>query len=200
MHVLAEVWQRVRTAWALAVASWRYYVVRRWLQSDESWIYKVVAINEATDEDAVVTWSFDPARWEDSVRRATGWRTDPVRADVRYLCHGRKYRMVLRAGDACALPSVPDRHRGGPRGVMAAELVGKRVAVDVTRRVIKYQGPARDFHRGLGLRVSVMDMFPMDDGEELQAHFGALHVIDARARLQSVPISCDDLGAALAAA
>ena len=196
---LAWAWERARYAWALATATWRVSVVQRFLLASPYSLLKVVALNEDDGTDATVTVAFEPARWEDSVRAFTGWATQKLRVEVRYSSFGHKYRAVLRPGDAFETPEALERHRGGPRGVMAAELVGPDdgLSVDVTRRVHKYQGPTKDFHAGKGLRVGVLDMFPMDDAAELLEHFTALRIVDARARLVEVPIDCPDLGAFL---
>lgn len=190
--------EKARYAWALLVATYRVSVVQRHMASQDSLVYKVCALNEDTGEDATVTRGFDPRSWEPSVRAATGWGTANLRVDVRYLAHGRKYRLVLRPGQACSFPLAPERHRGGPKGVMAAELVGNDVSVNITRRVHKYEGPAKDFHGGVGLHVGVTDMFPMDDPEELHHNFHTLRIVDAHARLLTIPTTCDDVASALA--
>ena len=192
-------WERVRYAWAVAKAYYRFYFLSRFLEGSDFVVYKVVAIDEEHGLDTVVTRTFDLSEWEDSVRVATGWKTDKFRVDVRYMAHGRKFRLVLRPGDSAHLGSLPERHRGGPKGVMAAELRGPRDAcsVDITRRVLKYQGPARDFHAGMGLCVSVANMFPYDDYDELAQTFKALVLVDSLARTHVIPMGCEDLATAL---
>lgn len=193
-------WEKARVAWALTVATYRVSVLQRYMAGAELVVYKVVAFDEERDVDAVVTKAFDAERWEESVRAATGWSLDvPLRVEVRYLSRGRKYRLVLRPGDECVLPEVPDRHRGGPKGVMAAELVGDDVRVNITRRVHKYEGPLKDFHRGMGLRVGVADMFPYDDIVELALNFHTLRIVDAHARVLHIPLDADDVTRAMAA-
>lgn len=194
-----EAVQTIRCVWAVAVAALRVSVLQRFMNDNKFTVYKVCAFNEDTGEDLNVTRGFDASEWEESVRVASGWYTQPVRADVRYMAHGKKYRMVLRPGDTCELTEVPERHRGGPKGVMAAELVGEEATVNITRRVLKYQGPQKDFHRGMGLRVGVTDMFPFDDADELKLNFQTMRVVDAHARVHDIPVTCDDLAAALAA-
>lgn len=189
--------ERVRCAWAVILAAYRVAVLRRIIASPACDVYKVVALNEETGDDANVTAWFDPEEWEESVRVATRWGTDRFRVDVRYVAHGKKYRLVLRPGDSYALSDAPERHRGGPKGVMAAELVGDEATVDITRRILKYQGPMKDFHRGMGLRVAVTDLFPFDDPAELKVNFLALRVVDARAHVVHIPVACDDLAVAL---
>jgi len=193
-------WERARYAWAFLKAAWRFYIVSRFIQTTDFAVYKVLAINEDSYECVTVTSMFDRLDWENSVRIATGWTTPRLRADVRYMAHGRKYRLVLRPGDACALASVPERHRGGPKGVLAAELRarGDLVGVDITRRVLKYQGPNRDFHAAMNLTVGVLDMFPYDDAEELKEYFYALYVVDAHAKTHIMPLTCRDIKGAIA--
>lgn len=191
-------WEKARYAWALAVATYRVSVLQRLMASHELLMYKIVALNEQDGTDAIVTKSFESERWEESTRAATGWLNEKMRVEVRYLAHGKKYRAVLRPGDECAFQAVPERHRGGPKGVMAAELVGNDVTVNITRRVHKYEGPMKDFHRRMGLRVSVSDMFPFDDTEELTHAFHTLRIVDAHARVLHLPLTTSDLAAALA--
>lgn len=198
----ATVVEKARCAWALAVATYRVSVLQRYMAAQDTMVYKVVCVDEEAGTDATVpVRSFDPARWEASTRASTGWHdAKSLRVDVRYLAHGKKYRLVLRPGDACVLPPAPERHRGGPKGVMAAELVGDEgVRVDVTRRVHKYEGPGKDFHGRMGLRVAALDMFPMDDPRELAHSFHTLRIIDAHARVLHVPVDCPDMAAAVAA-
>ena len=195
----ARAWERVRYAWAVAKAYYRFYFLARFLDGSAFMVYKAVAVDEEAGVSALVTRAFDLNDWEESVRVATGWTTERVRVDVRYLAHGRKYRLVLRRGDTAHLGSLPERHRGGPKGVIAAELrgVGDCRSVDITRRVLKYQGPARDFHSAMGLRVSVTEMFPYDDAAELMHSFATLVLVDSFARTHVIPIACDDVASAL---
>lgn len=196
-RALADAWEHVRCVWALLAATWRVSVLQRVLVAQDFVVYKVVALNEDDGTDAIVTRAFSKGDgWEDSVRAATGWTRQKLRVEVRYLARGKKFRAVLRPGDAWELRGAPERHRGGPKGVMAAELVGDGVTVDITRRIHKYEGPAKDFHR---LRVGVTDMFPFDDADELRVNFHTLRLIDAHARVLNVPMGCDDLMVALAA-
>ena len=188
-------WESARYAWALLLATYRVAVLQKFMVTQDFWIYKVCALNEVTGKDAIVTTFFAPKTWEDSVRVATGWKERAIRVDVRYLAHGKKFRMVLRPGDTCDFPSFPGRHRGGPKGVMAAELVGDDVCVNITPRLLKYQGPAKDFHER---RVAVTDLFPYDDPAELTMNFRELRVVDARARRLRIPVTCTDIAQALA--
>ena len=194
----AKVYETVRYAWAFCLATYRVSVLHRFMCTREFWIYKVCAINEDDGSCVSVTKMFRPEAWEESVRVATGWKLARFRADVRYLAHGKKFRLVLRPGDTCTFPPCAQRHRGGPKGVMAAELCGPEATINITPRVLKYQGPLKDFHQGLGLRVGVVDMFPFDDPEELDAHFESMRLVDAQARTVDVPLSCADVASALA--
>lgn len=143
---------------------------------------------------------FDPETWEADVREhRTGLAGKDFRVEVRYLFEGRKYRMVLRPGDRCRLPSPRRAHGAGagtesscrmPRGVLSASLQGPPGSghrCDVTRRVLKYQGPDGDFHAGAGLRVRVHDMFPFDDHVANAAEYRHLRLIDTLAKVHDVP-------------
>lgn len=143
---------------------------------------------------------FDPETWEADVREhRAGLAGKDFRVEVRYLFEGRKYRMVLRPGDPCRLPSPRRAHGAGagtesscrmPRGVLSASLQGPPGSghrCDVTRRVLKYQGPDGDFHAGAGLRVRVHDMFPFDDHVANAAEYRHLRLIDTLAKVHDVP-------------
>lgn len=191
--------EKVRHAYVIAAAACRV-AWRRARGPRGVTIRKVVALNEDDGSltDRIAPAAFDAENWEESVRVATGWFRAPIRVEVRYEFNDRKYRLVLRPGDTCSFLTPPERHRGGPKGVMAAELVGDEVVVDVTRRAHKYQGPARDFHANMGLRVAVTDMFPYDDTEELRHGFHTLRVVDPHGRYKHIPMECSDINAAMA--
>jgi hypothetical protein len=197
---MRPIWQRARYAWAVIKAYFRlYFWACRLEKGTEIVVQKAVAVNEDNGHTALVSHVFELCNWEQAVRVVTGWTTPNIRADVRYTAHGHKYRMVLRPGDPTPPSSAPERHRGGPKGVMAAELRGSldSRAVDITRRVLKYQGPARDFHSGIGQRVAVADMFPFDDMLDLAETFRALLVVDSHARTHIIPLDCDNIAQAL---
>lgn len=201
---VGQQYERVRCAWVMVLATWRVVVLQRYLCDQDFWVYKAVAINEDENKCQVVTKTFEPQHWEDATRQVTGWQ-GPFRVDVRYLAHGRKFRMVLHPGDTFTFPPVPESHRGGPKGIMAAELVGTGLYApncNVTSRVLKYQGPAKDFHRGMGLKVALTEMFPYRDPQALQEDYNQLKVVDACdacAQEFCIPVNCDDVGKAMAA-
>lgn len=195
---VAKWYETLRYLWAFCLATYRVSVLQRFICTREFWVYKVCAINEDSGSVAGVTRMFRPEAWEHSVRLATGWKRAPLRVEVRYLAHGKKFRLVLRPGDTCTFPPYTQRHRGGPKGVMAAELCGEETTVNITPRVLKYQGPLKDFHLGLGLRVGVVDMFPYDDAQELDMRFHTMRIVDAHARTVDIPLSCPDVASSLA--
>lgn len=132
-------------------------------------------------------WFIPNDDWEKDVNDFLGW--PGVRVEFRYVhtsAFGKttKYRMILRNGDRCVFPPPPMVPGTSPRGVLAARLVPRADAadaspVDVTARVIKYAGPARDFYRAQGLAVCPLDCFPFDDPDALVERFAALTIIDA---------------------
>ena len=191
LHKARSAFEKVRITCAVAGAGCRVFFGRR----TRFEVCKVLAVNEDDGVDYVVTRAFVPDRWEASVRSATGWHDVAIRAEVRYTFRGGKYRVVLRPGDVCSFTVPPERRRKGPRGVVAAELVGDGASFDITRRIHKYQGPAKDFH---GLRVAVTDMFPYDDADELVCRFHSLRMLDSHFRTHHIPVECDDIYAAVA--
>lgn len=130
---------------------------------------------------------FDPDTWEADALDATGWGA--VRLEVRYRMQGRKFRMVLRPGDTCVFPPRPGKFAN--LCVLAASLRCKTGAldIDVTPRVLKYQGPKRDFH---GTRITVRDMFPFDDHDDNATRFSHLKVVDSFARTTEIPYESED--------
>lgn len=194
----------VRYAWELAVALWRVYVLSQFAKTSPFTVHKVYAVNEETEAPRTVTRYFRAERdWETSVRLATGWSRQRIRVEVRYLSHGAKYRMVLRPGDAW--PSiVPEPHRGPARGVFLATLMRRTPGdphADVTDRVLRYQGPRKDFHSSSGLRVGVCDMFPLVDRADLLEEFRGLQIAHSqggRMLTTLVPMECNDIAGLLA--
>lgn len=190
-------WERARYLWTYIKALWRFWWFAHCVRRSDFVVYKVLAVNGDTGSTAVVPRSVDLDAWQDAVRSSTGWGTPNVRADVRYLAYGRKYRLVLRPGDAPVFQFK--KHVGGPKGVLSATLCGRWVTgVDVTARVLKYQGPERDFHKSKGLKVGVLDLFPNDDPTELQHLFDRLELLDCRFVRHVIPINVTDLASAFA--
>lgn len=155
-------------------------------------VYKVYVLNEAPEPGATVrelsARDFDPAAWLAQAARAAP-EFESLRVEVRYVYRGAKYRAVLRPGDdaEAVLPPGAAGAGGGllaPPRVVSARLQGPPgsddVDRDVTARVRKYQGPARDFH-GWGVRLH--DMFPFEDHDDDARVYSHLRIVDARARV-----------------
>lgn len=155
---------------------------------------RIYAFNEGEEEGfhkEIPVPFFVPDTWESDVKSLTGW--DRPRVEVRYTMRHKKYRMVLRPGDACAWPPYAEPAAPVcrvPRGVLSARLQGppgSAIDTDVTARVLKYQGPKGDFHAGLGLTVRLWDMFPFDDHGDNALRFTHLRIIDTGARVLDLP-------------
>lgn len=165
--------------------------------------YRIYAFNEGVGEGfhrEISVNSLDPETWERDVADATGWHA--FRLEIRYEFRHKKYRMVLRRGDACELPPYADVPVCRlPKGVLSARLQGPKgsdINADVTARVLKYQGPKGDFHAGLGLAPRLRDMFPFDDHVDNALRFSHLRVIDTTARIVDIPYASNpDMRAAL---
>lgn len=185
---------------------WHYAVVnvRAWIRHATGWCapprehqpaaYRIYVFNEGEGEGFYREISprvFEPATWEEDVRELTGWTA--FRVEVRYTFRHKKYRMVLHPGDECVFPPYAEPTAPAcrlPKGVLSARLqgpLGSSVDVDVTSRVMKYQGPRGDFHAGLGLHVRVQDMFPFDDHSDNEVRFSHLRAMDTSARLIDMP-------------
>ena len=156
--------------------------------------YRIYAFNEGGGEGfhrELSLRSFQMDSWERDTRALTGW--DSFRVEVRYMLRHKKYRMVLRPGDACAFPPYPEPSAPAcrlPQGVLSARLQGPKgsdIDCDVTSRVLKYQGPKGDFHAGLGLHVRMKDMFPFDDHCDNATRFSHLRIVDTTARIADLP-------------
>ena len=142
-----------------------------------------------------VTTEFCPASWS-----GQGWEPvvgDSGRLEIRYAVRRRKFRMVLRRGDSLEWPPYKGVARpvvlGGPRGVIAAQLVGfdPTDTVDVTERIKKYAGPHYDFHAGMGYRVRLYDMFPSDS--DLDLRFRCLRVLYANLVMRDYDLGLDPI-------
>ena len=160
--------------------------IRRWTNGPHSpknhhRVYRVYAFNEGKGPGfhrEISLRMFRADTWEDDVRELTGWESP--RLEVRYVLRNKKYRMVLRPGDACRVPLDEPAHRVAR--LLSARLHGPRgadIECDVTDRVLKYQGPRGDFHASSGLRVRVHDMFPFDDHADNVARFSHVRLVDS---------------------
>ncbi len=202
-------------AWTCAAAAWKHTacLLHVWYVMARSYarqllgvpapaagsprVYRVYLFNEGPDTDAagyhreLSPRYLDPDTWERDVRELTGWAA--FRVEIRYEFRHKKYRMVLRPGDAMALPPYADASAPScrlPKGVLSARLqgpLGSGIDCDVTSRVMKYQGPRGDFHSGLGLEVRMHDMFPFDDVSDNCARFTHLRIMDVTGRLLDLP-------------
>lgn len=185
-ELMRDVWRALRmwhyTTWSWIKAHLHFRVTRK---SVPEWrITAALAFCEDTDDFRDISHWFHPDDWEEDLDTFVGWKR--VRVDVRYMHTSpfgktTKYRMVLRKGDPCVFPPQLSATPRGPRGVLAARLVPgvpEASPVDVTSRIIKYAGPARDFHAGQGLAVRPLDCFPCDDHDALAERFASLVIVD----------------------
>lgn len=193
----------IRAAWhTLCVATHLAYIaikfwMRRWCKTSTT-DARAYAVYAFKDGDALVYKDiplryFDPASWESDVHELTGW--DEFRVEIRYTYRHKKYRMVLHQGDTCVFPPYTNETMCRlPKGVLSARLQGAKgsnIDHDVTHRVIKYQGPRGDFHTGLGLHVTLQEMFPFDDHADNAARFTHLRLIDTMARVHDFAYDTD---------
>ena len=195
-----------RLGYRLGVWLWH---ARRHFRGDASlfagWaVASVHAFCERTgDYKRVPTAAWGPLYWEDVVDEETGWDADtPLKVELRYTYtnsfgYATKYRMVLRRGDACVWPPVVASTTlggGGLRGILAADLVPRdpqiAAPVDLTRRLVKYAGPNKDFHAGDGLTIRACDVLPFDDMDAVKERFGTLRLL--KASLAEIAHDLDD--------
>jgi hypothetical protein len=193
-------WVRVRTAGSGDRHAWtvyRVYVFDEDPGNDANKDPKDAAGTDANDAAKGLAFHeipprfFDPVEWESNARDATGW--EHVKVEVRYRHRGVKYRMVLRPGDECVFPPEPAPGMRMLPCVLSASLRMRTsgddyMDVDVTRRVLKYQGATRDFH---GSTVTVRDLFPFDDHDTNMERFVHLRVVDSLMRVRVISYSSD---------
>lgn len=150
------------------------------------------------DECVDVTHAFDATAWAGDAWQVVARAAAPddfggFRAEIRYAAGGKKFRMVLRPGDALDWPpyETPRAKCRLPRGVLSAELLGHDPAdrVDVTARVKKYAGPRADFYADKGLRVRLRDMFPSDTA--MRGRFRCLRIVYADLRVRELGFQLD---------
>lgn len=178
----------------------RYCKLSRGVREDthEPRIYRTYVFNEGTEEPGFSRelgmysmYAVTRPNWETEIRELTGWTS--FRVEARYVFRHKKYRMILRPGDASPFPMYTEPSAPAcrlPKGVLSARLqgpAGSDIDCDVTKRVFKYQGPRGDFHSGLGLVVKIRDMFPFDDHADNAARFSHLRIIDTCARIRDIP-------------
>ena len=104
-------------------------------------------------------------------------RLEKYKIEIRYVVHGRKYRVVVRENENVHLPIRKELGLMKPNIVSASLLIkDSEEEYDVTKRVRKYFGQNNDFNSGLGLKLFVQDMFPFDDHEDNAERFDALYI------------------------
>ncbi|ABT15055.1 hypothetical protein NY2A_B656L [Paramecium bursaria Chlorella virus NY2A] len=104
-------------------------------------------------------------------------RLKKYKIEIRYVVHGRKYRIVVRDNENVHFPIRKELGLKKPT-ITSASLVRKDTEeeYDVTKRVQKYFGQNNDFNIGLGLSLFVHDIFPFDDHEDNAEIFSALYI------------------------
>lgn len=114
---------------------------------------------------------------------------DAAALEVRYRLHSRKFRAIARKGEK--FPEISKAREIRSPKILSATLVSvpeKDVHLDCTSRVLKYLGPAGDFH---GSTVRIRDLFPNHDVAFLAARGYDLVVIDDRLHATTVPFEED---------
>ena len=104
-------------------------------------------------------------------------RLEKYKIEIRYMVHGRKYRIVVRDNENVHFPIRKELGLKKPT-ITSASLVRKDTEeeYDVTKRVQKYFGQNNDFNSGLGLKLFVQDLFPFDDHEDNAERFCDLYI------------------------
>jgi hypothetical protein len=132
-------------------------------------ILSIRAFNEGPSQDDHKIEHFRPresfVKIRETVETILGW--EKYRIEVKYMSHGSKYRAIYRKeNESTESTTFPPRKRIGPvttpRIVCATLHMHDGTWSDVTDKVIKYHGPNRDFHSGLGLKLVVSDAFPWE--------------------------------------
>ena len=104
-------------------------------------------------------------------------RLKKYKIEIRYIVHGRKYRIVVRENENIHFPIRKELGLMKPNIESASLLIKDNGGeCDVTERIRKYFGQNKDFNSGLGLKIFVQDMFPFDDHEDNAERFGALYI------------------------
>lgn len=134
------------------------------------------------------------AQAEIVVAKASDGTLDDVDAaaalEVRYRLHSRKFRAIARKCDE-KFPEISKAREIRSPKILSATLVSvpeKDTHLDVTSRVLKYLGPAGDFH---GSTVRIRDLFPNHDVDFLAARGYDLVVIDDRLHATTVPFEVE---------
>lgn len=129
-------------------------------------IDQILVFDESEDPEFAVDYVSPNTSFHDLIKMIA---IPEYRVEVRYVSHGRKMRYVFRNREIVHFPprrllelkcrksisSACIRYNdGGPR--------------EVTNRVLKYEGPNRDFNSGFNL-ICVKDMFPFHDTDEMKS-------------------------------
>lgn len=138
------------------------------------------------------TWADTARRILESSRYSDGTRPDvPVKMEIRYVHrnmfgHETKYRTVVYEGDAHEI-SIPPVRNDCP-GTIEPPIIQcmlmpsdngtedePRKQIDITKRLLKYMGPNRDFGPSA---LKVFELFPFDDPDQFRESFRGIQVTD----------------------
>lgn len=181
-------WLRFGLAWVRAHAQFHF---RKRTQQPEWRATALLAFAPATGGFKDVTSTMatileNPGEWPHIVRDLTGWghQDGPLQLEVRYVhasAYGRlhKYRAVLREGESFAMPPGKSHGLLGPSSLIVHATMEpwneeEAAPVDVTARIRKYGGPAKDFHER---PLAPIDCFPFDDPNMLRDRFRGIRLV-----------------------
>lgn len=128
---------------------------------------KILVFDESEDPDIAIDYVSPKTSFHDLIKMIA---IPEYRVEIRYVSHGRKMRYIFRSGQVAHFP---------PRRLLELKCSRDRIlsarvryndggSRDVTTRVLKYEGPNRDFNSNSNI-IHVKDMFPFHDTDEMES-------------------------------
>ena len=164
--------ETVKMAYLYVKGVYRHFMANKKKQ------YKCLVFNEE-EENELDFFEYAPNMTIEEIKKQL--RLKKYKIEIRYVVHGRKYRIVVRENENVHFPIRKELGLKKPT-ITFASLVRKDTEenaeedYDVTKRVQKYFGQNNDFNSGLGLKLFVQDLFPFDDHEDNAERFCDLYI------------------------
>lgn len=126
-------------------------------------IDQILVFDESEDPEVAVDYVSPKTSLHDLIKIIA---IPEYRVEVRYVSHGRKMRYIFRNGEIVHFPPRRLLELKCRESISSAHIkyIDGGRPHDVTKRVLKYEGPNRDF-----MSIRVRDMFPFHDTDEMES-------------------------------
>lgn len=141
-------------------------IFRTFTSKEKFHVDQILVFDESEDPDIAIDYVSPKTSFHDLIKMIA---IPEYRVEVRYVSHGRKMRYVFRGGEIVHFPPRRLLELKCREGISSACIrYNDGGSCDVTTRVLKYEGPNRDFNSNSNI-IHVKDMFPFHDTDEMES-------------------------------